>query len=486
MLKNSLLRRTERIVSGIVALTVCAGVMTGCGEAQKTETDEVVTISWLLPGDKPADLGIVQDEVNRIVEPEIGAKVEFRYIDSGSYTEKMNMSFSSQEIFDICFTGFVNPFDTTASKGAYMALDELLESTPELKQSIPEWLWKAGTRDGKIYAVPNYQICSGYFTSFMYTDLVKELGVDVESIRKPEDFEPVLEKIKQTHPEMYPWRIANGVTLWNQNYEEVASGVVVDTNSDELKAYVSYETENAFDAAEKTREWYEKGYIRSDAASVGDDNLDWINGKYGVFHATYKPGVETEFATKLGGREVTAFKVGDPYVTRTKCVAAMTAISKTSKNPEKAIKLIELVNTDKELYNLICFGIEGKHYEKVDDKHVKLNSDSGYYINASWKYGNQFNAYLLEGQADDVWEQTIKMNEEAKKSPLLGFVFDTTPVQSEIAQVNAVRGEYSALGNGTRDYHEFLDEYKSRLKAAGIEKIRDEVQKQLDEYAKTK
>ena len=46
------------------------------------------------------------------------------------------------------------------------------------------------------------------------------------------------------------------------------------------------------------------------------------------------------------------------------CAAAtMTGISITSKHPEKAFELIKLVNTDKELYNLICNGIEGKHYE---------------------------------------------------------------------------------------------------------------------------
>lgn len=478
-------KNITRIASLLMAVTMLGGIYGCSGNSNKEEGGDMPTVTWYMPGDKQADMALVMEEANKIIEPAVGAKLDLQIIDSGSYTEKMNMSMSSQEVFDICFTGFVNPFDTTAEKGAYLALDELLETTPALKESIPDWLWEAGSRNGEIYAVPNYQVCSGYFTSFMFTDLIEELGIDVKSVSKPDDFEPILAKIKETHPELYPWRIGNGVTMWGQQYyEEVATGVVIEKDAAEPKAIVQYEAEHNFDGAQKTREWYEKGYIRADVASAGDDNLDWVNGKYGVFHSTYKPGVEAEFAPKFGGRQVTAFKVGEPYVTRQKCTAAMTAISRTSKHPEEAIKIIELVNTNKELYNLLCYGIEGKHYQKVDDNHVKLDKDSGYYMNAAWKFGNQFNAYLLEGQEDDVWEQTIKMNEEAEKSLLLGFVFDTTPVQSEIAQVTAVADEYSAISNGSRDYHEFLDEYKSRMKAAGVEKIRDEVQRQIDEYMK--
>ena len=77
------------------------------------------------------------------------------------------------------------------------------------------------------------------------------------------------------------------------------------------------------------------------------------------------------------------------------------------------------------------------------------------------------------------------MNNNAKKSPLLGFVFDPSAVSSEIAQVTAVSSEYAALYNGSREIDEFYDDYISRMKAAGIEKIREEAQRQLDEYKKT-
>ena len=106
---------------------------------------------------------------------------------------------------------------------------------------------------------------------------------------------------------------------------------------------------------------------------------------------------------------------------------------------------------------------------------------------ADWKFGNQFNAYLLEGQQDGLWEETSELNLSAKQSPLLGFVLNTDPIKTEISQVSAVNSEYSrVIANGARNPDEFMDEYKAKLKAAGIDKLKEEVQKQVDEYWKTK
>ena len=41
---------------------------------------------------------------------------------------------------------------------------------------------------------------------------------------------------------------------------------------------------------------------------------------------------------------------------------------------------------------------------------------------------DRFNAYLVDGQDDDVWEETKRLNGEAKMSHLLGFYFDDTNV----------------------------------------------------------
>ena len=54
--------------------------------------------------------------------------------------------------------------------------------------------------------------------------------------------------------------------------------------------------------------------------------------------------------------------------------ASNTAISINSAHPERAMKLIELMNTEKgkgHLYNLLVYGIEGEHYTKVNDNEIQ-------------------------------------------------------------------------------------------------------------------
>lgn len=49
----------------------------------------------------------------------------------------------------------------------------------------------------------------------------------------------------------------------------------------------------------------------------------------------------------------------------------MTLINANSKNKERALMMIELLMTDKECYDLLQYGIEGRQYEIVDGKIIK-------------------------------------------------------------------------------------------------------------------
>jgi len=98
--------------------------------------------------------------------------------------------------------------------------------------------------------------------------------------------------------------------------------------------------------------------------------------------------------------------------------------------------------------------------------------------------GNQFNAYKLPGQADDVWEVTMQLNEEAASSPDLGFYFEDDNVRTELANVNAVYTEYkSILYYGlVEDIESVLAERNEKLEKAGLQKVIDEMQAQYDAW----
>ena len=139
------------------------------------------------------------------------------------------------------------------------------------------------------------------------------------------------------------------------------------------------------------------------------------------------------------------------------------------------------------VYNLLCYGIEGKHYNKVGENRIETIKDSGYAPNKSWEFGNNFNAYLMEGQEDDIWEQTKEVNETATVSKLLGFALDTEPIKSELEACNAAVEEYMYnLTAGAVDIDTKLPEFQKKLKNAGVDRMIAEVQKQVDEWKKNK
>ena len=100
------------------------------------------------------------------------------------------------------------------------------------------------------------------------------------------------------------------------------------------------------------------------------------------------------------------------------------------------MEFIELVNTDKELYNILVFGLEGQNYEKVGEDKIESKPESDYSTYA-WALGCNFNAFKLSTQDDNVWEETKRLNEEALDAPLLNYNIDQTPMKSQIANITA-------------------------------------------------
>lgn len=474
----------KKLMAALLAGTMILSTA-GCGK-EKTETadgDNVPTLKLYMTGDQQSDLASVMEEFNKIAEKEIGARVDMTLIDSGAFTEKMNMKLATKEDFDICFTGYVNPYETGVKNESYYPLTELInEYAPDLWDKIPEFWWDGVRRNGEIYAVPNQQVASTVPSMEVDKKWIEKYNFDIDSVKTWDDFEPFMQKIKENEPNYYatrPWS-----NYWVKNFEKITTAVGIDLREDGLKAIYEWDADGYQHGLDKLREWFEKGYFRSDVASVMDDNNDYLAGKYVVLGCGWKPGYESYLNTTLGG-DHKVVQIDKPYVTSGNVTATMYAISAYSKHPDKAIKFIELMNTNIEAYNLLCYGIEGKHYERLDDNHIRLDKNSGYYSNAAWKFGNQFNAYLLEGQADDVWEETKKLNDEAEKSRIIGFVFDSSRVQTELSQMATVTGEYANYNNGSVNWRDSFEEYKKKMMNAGAENVLKEVQRQLDEYAKT-
>ncbi|MBB6734646.1 ABC transporter substrate-binding protein [Cohnella zeiphila] len=432
----------------------------------------------------PPDQQLIEDEVNKIVKAKINATVKLKPIDFGSYTTKMNTASAAGERFDLVWTAnWAFNYDENVKKGAFLPLDRLIDQyAPKTKASIPDFTWNATKYKGEIYAVPNYQTVTSRYGVNVIKEYADKYGLDVSKVKKLDDLEPFLEQVKQNEPGITPFMLAGPLTKFNPFSNGYDDDYGVKIGDESFKTNVIESTPEYKHFVELMHSWFEKGYINEDASTVKQIDASY-NGKFAVsIEYSMKPGYEAEIKAKNGGREIVGIPLADVTTTRTSNIATLTSISRTSANPERAMMLIELVNTDPELFNLLSFGIEGKHYEKLDDKTIRVNPNGGYTA-SNWVFGNVFNGYLIEGQAPDTWEVTKKLNETAVVQPTFGFNFDDSAVKAENANIAAIKAEYEPLlDTGTVDPAEYLPEYLNKLKKAGVDKVQAELQRQLDAW----
>ena len=225
--------------------------------------------------------------------------------------------------------------------------------------------------------------------------------------------------------------------------------------------------------------WKDSGYTPADAATLKDENTLLKSGQIITRYQGNKPGVESALKN-VYGQDYVVIPMGGSVVNTNSVQSTLTAVNVNSRNPEKAIQLYDYIFSNPEIANLLFFGLEGQDYDMVDG-HVQTKEEC--WKAPQWQLGNQFNAYPTVGSDEGVWEETMKLNDEAALDPLFGFVPDRTPIETELASCEAVWGEYKdILYYGLKDYKTVLPEMMEKLEAAGLSKVTAELQSQVDAY----
>ena len=148
-------------------------------------------------------------------------------------------------------------------------------------------------------------------------------------------------------------------------------------------------------ACETARDFYNKGYVRPDVLTATDQLQRMKEGKTFVMMYPLKPGKVQELF-KNSGYEFAQAEITEPHRDYLAGTGSMQAISASSKNPARVMRFLNLLNTDRTLKNLVIHGIEGKHYNRVDDKTIEIIPGSGYEMHEnSWTIGNVFLDDLL-------------------------------------------------------------------------------------------
>lgn len=498
----------KRLIAALLAMALTAAAFVGCAPkssdidtnsdkptsqddtSKEPEPAKEVTLKVHAIVGPQADEKAVFEALNKVTKEKLNTNVNYLF-HGGAFADKIQVIIASGEEYDICFTSsWLNNYNTNVTKGAFVDITDMLEATPKLKAELPEYLWNAAKVKGKIYAVPNQQIVARAIPIMGPKEYIEGTGVDLASIKDLKSSEEYFQKAKDQYGARFAGMVGADIADLN-GYEMIVDGLTggaIKKDDATAKVVNFYETPEYKESLDIIADFAKKGLVDSEAVT----NPEYSEGqrkakKISAFYTgTYKPGGDTEESIRAGYDCVLEPLGQKPYVSTANVIATMQAVSKSSKNPERALQYLELINTDKEAMNILSYGIEGKHYTKVSDNVIKINADAGYAPGSSWAVGNVFNTYVVEGQPEDVWEKTKEMNDSAIASPILGFAFDTEPVKLQLTSVTKIAKEYEALGGGALEVEKGLKEMNAKMKTAGIDEVIAEMQRQIDEFMKTK
>lgn len=469
----------KKLVSAVLAATM---VCTSFVSTVSAEEDITTLRVWVFGEGTTADCETVSEAISKITREKIGVEVElYETID----TEKLNLAMTSGEKLDLVCAHNLDQMGLVSS-GMILPLDDLYETyAADAAATISEEDRKSLYFGGEMFFLPSNGDKARASGVLMRKDIVDELGINVEEVTDMESLHNVLVQVKEAYPDLYPlvpsW-IGGGMQK-TFHIDDIYNGLVVLENGfDAADTTITsqYETQEWMDFCKYMYQWNKEGLLMPDAATSTDNNPMATVG-FADFENLY-PGKEAD-AGRQWGHEFVSAQFVEP-LKDTERNKGRWCIPAGCESPEKAMELWNLMYTDKEVATLLAYGVEGTHYEWVDDNIVKVpDGVETTYGTYEWAWPNLNSLPVWEGFDPEMRQQVTEFNDSSKPATSLGFILDTTMIMNEITACNNVKQKYETpLQWGALDPEEAIPEFIKELEAAGIRTIHEEAQRQLDEY----
>ena len=477
----------KKLCITVLCMVAAVSVLFAAGGQDKgNSSGGTPTLKWGTVGSgMPKNYEAWVQKVNAYIEPKIGAKVDVEVIGWGDWDTRRNIILTSNEPFDIIF-GNDGTFLNDITLGALLDIRPYVDKAAALKKLIPADYFRACTVNGKLYGIPTYKDSS--MTQYFVWDkaMLDKYGItDYEKINSLADAYPVLEKITQGEKKPSFPLPYTGVYQIFSLYDSIGLGSIgVGVRYDDKSGKVQnlFEAKDIRDQLQIIRKMYQNGIINKDAFTAREVpapgticNIAW----------GWPLAAKTVWGPQRNSEAVVSQFCPTLLMNNT-VQGSINSVSVNSKYPDKAVALLQLINTDSKLRDMFYFGEEGVNFNYVDkngSKRVeKINND---WTMAGYTQATFFNVSQLASDTVNQWDEVKMLNEKAAPSVMLGFQLDTSKFETELANCRQVyESNKSELLTGARDTDTALNDMIKQLKAAGIDTIIAECQKQVNAFLK--
>lgn len=261
---------------------------------------------------------------------------------------------------------------------------------------------------------------------------------------------------------------------------------------EDQKIFLAVDKPQVKEYSQTVKKWYDSGvFSKSILSNTTSAEEAYRNGK-SAFAWTGSPAsanVLYNDLKKIPGADkwdTRFYSMYSKYQKTYNYLQSAVAVSATSKNKVNALKLINTLYEDKELYLLLKHGIEGKHYEVTEDgEYIPLSEN---YAAPSLGIENQEYAFPTKYDYPYALDLVAEMESIAVSDPTVNC-----PIQSEgdaaslKVKMDDIFKEYSTprMYGATDNVDAALKREKEALVVAGVDKYVKVVQKQVDDYVKS-
>lgn len=443
-------------------------------------------------GTPPKDIAKVNDKINEYLDKEdAGYHMELSFWDWGDYEQKLQLASNTGEDFDLAFAAsWAGPYATMAEKGAFLDITDLIKDKPNITDKLTDDVIKGASIGGKLYGVPGAAenvVAGDYFV--WNKQFVDKYDIPYKEVKSLKDLEPYLKEVQEKEATVeYPLAVANdwGIVTTPTPQNVVVSGISVTEKDGKLTvenqfAYPEYKEE-----VDVMKDYMDKGFISPDAPQA-EAGQKYAGDSWLVTKAEGDPGSNGIWKGSFG-TEVVSYPIGENVlISNDKVQGKLVCINSQTENQEEALDFIDRMFSSEELQNILCYGIEGEHYNIEDGKIARTDNYMNYDVPA-FTFISAYTQTPLKDQiakGDPEYDEGIKdYKEKLTPSPLLGFTLDRTDIDSEIINIEQIYSEYKKnIQTGAFD-DAYYEEFLKRLDDAGIQKVIEETQKQIDEWNK--
>lgn len=493
-----------------------ATAQTAGSDGKPDHSKEVKIVGYLL-GDAPKGMPEVLAAINAKLKKNINATLEINYIGWGDVASRYPLLLASGEDVDFVFSADWNYYVSEASKGAFLKLDENTLKTymPKHMAKLPEAALTAAKVNGDVYMIPTSTPDRKVNVALFRKDIMQKAGMT--EIKNFSDINPYLAEAKKDFPEMIPMNLESQYDLptpfQHLLCEKIAYPLAPTDSGDPTAVGISYDNEDKtgkivsmmeepYLSAEKyaaniMKGWYDKGYINKNPYTNKVRSKDnFVNGKTAVAFGNSIDVASVMTNAKEKGIDVYVKPLLSPsgHAAQTSWINNGVAIAANSKNPERTMEALDLLMEDPSYVYLDYFGIEGKNYVVTSDGKIGLpdgvTADTNTYPPdaAGFWFVNKDLFKPMATWTDSYIDLQSKIKDYLIPVTYLGFTFNSENIKTEIANIKNVSTQYAQpifIGafKNTDDAFDLLDK---KLKSAGIDKVKAEVEKQAADFLASK